>query len=64
MRSISIACWTTKATNTHSEIIILITFQQQQRLGERASVLRYTYSASVVCLNCLSGFSKLLLLFV
>ena len=30
------------ATNTHSEYIILIAFPQQQRLQERASILRYT----------------------
>jgi hypothetical protein len=38
-----IACWIPKATNTHSEYVILIAFPLQQRLYERASVLRYTY---------------------
>jgi len=37
-----IACWITKATNTHSEFVILIAFPLQQRLYERASMLRYT----------------------
>ena len=40
---VRIACWTPKATNTHSEYVILIAFPQQQWLHERASVLRYTY---------------------
>ena len=39
------ACWVTKATHTHtphthSEYVILIAFPQQQRLQERASILR------------------------
>jgi hypothetical protein len=37
----------TKATNTHSEYIIIISFLRQQLLRESASVLRYT---SIVCL--------------
>ena len=40
-----IACWMTKATNTHSEYVILIAFPLQQWLHERASMLRYTYIA-------------------
>ena len=32
--------WLTKATNTHSEYVILIAFPLQQWLRERASVLR------------------------
>jgi hypothetical protein len=35
-----------KATNTHSEYVILITFPLRQWLRERASVLRHTYVAS------------------
>ena len=38
-----IACWVTKATNTHSEYVILIPFLLQQWLRERAPVIRYTY---------------------
>jgi len=34
-----IACWITKATNTHSEYVVLMAFQRQQWLRERASVL-------------------------
>ena len=41
-----IACWITKATNTHSEYVILIAFPLQQWLHERASMLCYTY---IVC---------------
>jgi hypothetical protein len=37
------ACRITKATNTHSEYVLLITFPLQQWLHERAPVLRYTY---------------------
>jgi hypothetical protein len=33
-----IACWITKATNTHSKDVILIAFTLQQLLQERASM--------------------------
>jgi hypothetical protein len=39
------ACWITKATDTHSEYVLFIAFPRQQWLRERASVLRYTYTA-------------------
>jgi len=39
------ACWIPKATNTHSEYVILIAFLIQQGLHERASLLRD-------CLSC------------
>ena len=42
------ACWITKATDTHSEYLTLIAFPLQQRLHERASMLRYTYIACFV----------------
>jgi len=35
-----IACWIPKATNTHSQYVILIVFPLQHWLHERASVLR------------------------
>jgi hypothetical protein len=35
-----IACWITRATDTHSEYVILIGFPLQQWLRERASMLR------------------------
>jgi len=48
------ACWLTKATNTHSEYIILIAFSLQKLSHERASMLRYTYiSCIVTLLHCL-----------
>ena len=36
-----IACWILKATNPHSEFVILIVFPVQQWLHERATILRY-----------------------
>jgi len=42
-----IACWMPKATNTHSEYVILIAFLLQQWLHERASVLPYSYYREV-----------------
>jgi hypothetical protein len=38
----NIACWIPKATNTHSEYVILIDFPLQQWLHDRPSMLRYT----------------------
>jgi len=44
IRRMRFACWITKATNTHSEYIMLTAFPQQQWLRERASMLRlYVY---------------------
>ena len=40
-----IACWIPKATNTHSEYVILIAFQLQQWSHERPSMLHYTHIA-------------------
>ena len=49
-----IACWVHKATNTHSEYVILIAFLRQQWLHEGASVLHYVYIACLVTFwNCL-----------
>jgi len=46
-----IACWITKAINTHSEYVILIGFPRQIWLHELASMLRYAYIAlfSLLC---------------
>ena len=41
-----LTCWITKATDTHSEYVILIAFQRQEWLRERSSLLCCTY---VVC---------------
>lgn len=38
-----IACWITKAANTHSDSVILIALPPQEQLHECASVLGYTY---------------------
>jgi len=43
-----ISYWITKATNTHSEYVILLAFPPQQWLHERASMLRYTHIAYFV----------------
>ena len=43
-----IACWIPKAPNTHSACVILIAFPLQRWLHERASMLHYTYIASLV----------------
>ena len=45
-----IACSITKATDIHSEYVMLIAFPLQQCLHERARMLRYTYiGCLVVC---------------
>ena len=45
IRRMRSACWITKATDTHSEYVILIAFLRRQWLRERTSMLRYTYIA-------------------
>jgi len=47
VRRMRIACWIPKATNTHSDYVILIAFPVQQCLQERASMLHFAY---IVCL--------------
>jgi len=42
------ACWTSKATDAHSEYVILIVVSRQQWLCERASILRLYMR----CLSC------------
>jgi hypothetical protein len=52
------ACWMSKATDTHSEHVILIAAVLQQLSREVASVVRHTYVASHVLLyQTLSEFS-------
>jgi hypothetical protein len=48
IRHMRISCWITKATDTHSEYVILIAFPWQQWLRERAPILRWR----VYCLSC------------
>ena len=43
-----ISCRIPKSTNTQSDYVKLITFPLQQWLRERASLLRYTYTACFV----------------
>jgi hypothetical protein len=43
-----IACWVTKATDTHPEYVIVIAFPLQQQLHERAPMLRHTHLACPV----------------
>jgi len=46
--SMRFACWIPKATDTHSDYVILTTFPLQQWLHERALVLRYMYIACII----------------
>jgi len=42
-------CWITKATDTHSEYIVLVSFSRQQWLRERVSMFHsYMYIACLV----------------
>jgi hypothetical protein len=48
IRRMRVACWITKATDTHSAYVIRIAFPRQQWLSERASML----TLYVHCLSC------------
>jgi len=43
-----LACWITKAINTHTEYAILIAFPLQKLLDEIASIFLHTYMACLV----------------
>jgi hypothetical protein len=43
-----IACWIPKATDTHSEYVILTALPPEQWVHEYASMLRYTYIALII----------------
>jgi len=45
---VRVACCIPKATNAHSEYVILIAFLLQQWLHERASIPHYAYTACLV----------------
>jgi len=45
IRSLRTEYWKPKATNKHSEYVTLIALLRQRWLHERASMLRYTYTA-------------------
>ena len=56
MRRMRIACWIPKATNAHSQYVILPDFLLQQRLHECTSMLRYTCIACLVSSSvCISA---------
>jgi hypothetical protein len=63
IRRMRFACWITKATDTHSEYVILIAFPRLQWLRERATMLRYTYIACLVLCNGLDHEVGLLFIF-
>ena len=48
IRRMRIACCITKAINRYSEYVILIALPQKQWFHERASFLRYMYSACIL----------------
>jgi len=52
---IYIACWISKATNTHTGCVIIITFPLQHRLHECTSMLCYTYFAFLFLSKISSG---------
>jgi hypothetical protein len=47
-RRVRIACWISKATNKHSEYVLLLAFSVQQLLHERALTLCHTYFACLL----------------
>jgi hypothetical protein len=48
IRHMQFTCWVLKATNTHSECVILVVFPLQQLLHESASMLCYMYITCLV----------------
>ena len=71
IRRMRFVCWITKATDTHSEYVIIITFSWQQWLLERASTVRYstcpvflTYFISVQHWTCFWKFTCSFVYFV
>jgi hypothetical protein len=46
--SIPFACWVNKATYTHLEYVILIAFPLLQWVGQRSSILLFTYTGRLV----------------
>ena len=42
-----LACWISKATDIHSEYVLIIVFHLQKWFRERVSILRYAYTASL-----------------
>ena len=52
----ALCCRITKATNRHSEHVILVTFPLQQRLRERTSIRRYMHIACIVTYKERNGY--------
>jgi hypothetical protein len=52
IRRMRFACRIRKATDTHSEYVIIIAFPRQQWLRERASIVHYTYNVWLVKIHC------------
>ena len=48
-----IGCWAPKATNTHSNYVLLTAFPREQWFYARATMLRYT------CIDCLVSYQVL-----
>ena len=59
-----IACWIPKATNTHSEYVILIAFPLQQWLYEYASLLCYMYITHLLMYVTYNSMGKVLVYFL
>jgi hypothetical protein len=53
MMHMRIACWIPKATNSHSEYVILTAFPLQPWMQERSSLIHYTYNAFLFRINVL-----------
>ena len=51
IRRMHFASWITKATDTHSECVILIAFPRQHWLRERVSILLLGHVHCVSCFN-------------
>jgi len=47
-RCMCFACWITKATNTHSEYIILVYFHNKNEFAKAPKYYVYTYLSSTV----------------
>jgi len=51
IRRIRFVCWVNKATDTHSEYVILIASPRQRWLRERTTILRYMHISYLVILH-------------
>jgi len=58
IRRMGISCLINKATDAHPEYVIPIAFPLQQWLRERASILRFAYTACIVLNAVLHDFYK------